>query len=36
LWLSDPLSGLHHHPGGFPFRHVCAIAILGCYEGKAG
>jgi acetyl-CoA C-acetyltransferase len=34
--LSDPQFGLTHNLGGFPFQNVCAIAILGRYEGKAG
>jgi acetyl-CoA C-acetyltransferase len=31
--LSDPRYGLTHNLGGFPFQNICAISIIGRYEG---
>ncbi len=31
--LDDPKIGLTHNLGGFPFQNVCAISIVGKYEG---
>ncbi len=31
--LKDPKIGLTHNLGGFPFMNVCAISIVGKYEG---
>jgi acetyl-CoA C-acetyltransferase len=30
--LKDPVHGLTHNLGGFPFMNVCSISIVGRYE----
>jgi acetyl-CoA C-acetyltransferase len=32
--LAEPRFGLTHTLGGMPYANVCAIAIVGRYEGK--
>jgi acetyl-CoA C-acetyltransferase len=32
--LADPKVGLTHNLGGMPYANICAIAIVGRYEGK--